>query len=171
MDRIFQCFLTAYSRGHFLTIKGEATREDYWYYILTHSLINVGVLVLALLFVYLEWEALAIGLLGLYLLFLLVSIIPSLTLTVRRYHDVGYSGKLFLAIVLGILAPFFGAIYLALDHAQMIAMGYAYGVGIPESVPIGSFILCVFISHACLLANLIITALPPKAVDEAQETE
>lgn len=171
MDRIINAFITAYTKGHILTLTGKASREDFWYYILAHLLINISVTVLTLCFVAIEFYYVAAALFVLYFIFALVSFIPAVTLATRRYHDVGYSGWLFGGLLLGMFVPLFVAIYLIYSQAALIAMGYAYGGGMPESVSLIGVILSIIVSNICALVNFVILALPPKVTDEAQITQ
>lgn len=162
MGQIFNAFITAYRRGHFLTLTGKASREDFWYFILSHMLLHVSIVVLILLFVAIEFHSLAVALFILYFIFVLISLIPAVTLSVRRYHDAGYSGWLFSGLLLGLFVPLFVAIYMLYSQASLIAMGYAYGGGMPESVSYMGIIFSVIVANVCALINFVILALPPK---------
>lgn len=171
MDRIINAFITAYMKGHIFTLTGKATREDFWYFALAHMLLNIAVIVLSLVFVAIEFYYVATALFIVYIIFTLFSLIPAVTLAVRRFHDVGFSGWLFGGLLLGMLVPLFVALYMIYSQAALIAMGYAYGDGLPESVSYMSIIFSIIVSNVCALVNFVILALPPEATNVAQETE
>ncbi len=77
-------YLLAFRR--FADFGGRSTRSEFWYFWLSH--------ILAMMF--LSSVTALIGLPFIYLIHMLVGIIPSFALTVRRLHDVGLSGLWFL---------------------------------------------------------------------------
>ena len=79
---------------------GRAKRSEYWLFVLIHFLISV--VLAALSSVVDEW------LLGVYFLYFLATLLPSLAVTVRRLHDIGRNGW----YILVVLIPFIGWIVL-----------------------------------------------------------
>ncbi len=78
---------------------GRARRKEYWMYSLFNLIVYCAVLLVDRV----------LGLSGMLdILFLLVTIIPGLAVTVRRLHDIGKSGFWFLLI----LIPIIGAVTL-----------------------------------------------------------
>ena len=75
---------------------GRAKRSEYWLFVLIHFLISV--VLAALSSVVDEW------LLGVYFLYFLATLLPSLAVTVRRLHDIGRNGW----YILVVLIPFIG---------------------------------------------------------------
>lgn len=70
---------------HYADVKGRATRKEYW----------MSALGYILFFILFQTSAIMIGstlLVGLCLLFQLASIVPMISLQVRRLHDIGKSG-------------------------------------------------------------------------------
>ncbi len=161
MDTILNSFLIAYTREHILTFCGKASREEFWYFALGHCLLNVLVVALVTILFLLEFFNVGLILAGIYLLFFLISFIPTVSLAVRRYHDVGRTGWLFGGLVLGMLMPFFVAVYLTYTQASLIAMGYMYGA-MPESASFLNIGICLAVATICAVVNLVILALPPK---------
>ncbi len=83
----------------YAVFNGRARREEYWMFHLFSFLSVVAVLLIDMF----------IGASGyLYILYILVLIIPSIAVGVRRLHDVGKSGWFYLIIFI----PFIGAVWL-----------------------------------------------------------
>lgn len=84
---IYDCYKKSFS------IKGRATRKEYWTFILFQIAVNLIVVSLVLLsnLMFILW---------LCLIFMFVSVPASLTLIVRRLHDIGLSGWYFWILIL-----------------------------------------------------------------------
>ena len=95
-------FLMAYLR--YVEFKGRSSRSEYWYF---NLFFFIGIIAFGFLDIFLglyQTEQ-KMGLLG--ALFILLSIIPSIALSIRRLHDIGQSGWLFLLLfipIIGIIA-------------------------------------------------------------------
>lgn len=87
--------------------EGRATRSEYWYFALFNMLILAGLFILGIALASASSDAATFAGVLLFIWFLAV-IIPSIALTVRRLHDAGYSGWLYL---LG-LVPYLGGVVL-----------------------------------------------------------
>ena len=188
MKRIFSCFLDAYRRGRFATFVGRASREDFWYYHLGHMIINVFCTSLISLGMYYEWNdlanaALAVALdepvltaasllsvvfacgVAAYAVFLIISIIPSLSLMVRRYHDVGVSGYVLGALLIAVPAclVFVGfRIWLLADDF------YTAFPADPDTMLETGFMTefaVIYFGQFLALLNFVILALPGKQVE------
>jgi len=86
IEAIKTCFVKAF------VFKGRAIRSEYWYFVLFCILVNLAMEALAGVLVNGVHEN-SLGVLGLiYILFGLVTIFPSLSVTIRRLHDTGKSG-------------------------------------------------------------------------------
>ncbi len=93
--------------NHYADFSGRATRQQYWMFVLVHFLLMLGLI--ALLGVLVMSGVLRFGLA--WVLFMLVGLalfLPALAISVRRLHDVGYTGWL---ILLGLI-PYVGALVL-----------------------------------------------------------
>lgn len=75
--------------------EGRARRTEFWYFRLFQIIVMIGFLFLTGVFSVID-ERLAIIPVGLLLLFVFATIIPSLASSVRRLHDTGNSGWLLL---------------------------------------------------------------------------
>ncbi len=89
----------------FITISGRAPRSEYWYFLLFQM--TVYVLLFALLLLVTSFGDMIYGsfstggwiVLGLIAIFFLGTVIPAITVTVRRLHDRNLSGWWYLAFV------------------------------------------------------------------------
>ena len=78
---------------NYAKFSGRATRPEYWYFVLVNVLISIGVSVFGTLS---GNEYMATG-------YSLATFIPSLSVAVRRMHDVGKSGWFILIPVYNII--------------------------------------------------------------------
>ena len=185
MKRIFHCFCNAYRRGRFLTLAGTASREEFWYYVLGHFLLSAVLIAgmtfltkidweLTLLSMVYLWDGLGVrtpdalfgmtlvAVFAVYAIFMVVSIIPGTTLAVRRYHDAGYSGRLFAALVV-MLPVAYG--YCIWQFWEVSANFYDAQLIDPDTLLDDGFSFVPYVlimAHACAIANLVILALPGK---------
>lgn len=88
----------------YATFKGRATRSEYWYFMLFYILMLVLPLIIAG-FIGLGEDGKNI-MTGIALIVLIIHIIPSLAVSVRRLHDINLSGWWYLVS----LIPYVGAI-------------------------------------------------------------
>lgn len=185
MKTIFRCFARAYSRHHFCTFSGTASREEFWYFVLTLFLLNSVLVALVTSFMAFSWQDLfqrfyameladedslwvsygpliAAGAGLLYFVFMLVSIIPATALAVRRYHEAGLSGMVFAVLALG--SPFCAV--LVMVRVWTMASGYSdMLLSDPDTLLEGSFtveVMLMFLSQLLGYVNLLCLALPPK---------
>lgn len=89
----------------YATFKGRATRSEYWYFVLFNMLVLYIPLLLASLLNHYIISSILVIAAGLYLF---ASIIPGLSVAVRRLHDSGKSGYNYLIL----LIPFIGSFIL-----------------------------------------------------------
>jgi uncharacterized membrane protein YhaH (DUF805 family) len=82
----------------YAVFEGRAQRAEYWYFLLFNTIISIAIFILTVI-------APKIGSI-LTSLYLLVLIVPSISVTVRRLHDTGRSGWWWFVR----LIPFIGAI-------------------------------------------------------------
>lgn len=85
--------------NNYANFDGRARRSEYWFFVLFNMLFAFGALIL---------DAVLGTEVVFYILYGLFVFIPGLSLSVRRLHDVGKSGWMFLII----LIPIIGAIWL-----------------------------------------------------------
>ena len=102
-------YLTAFKQ--YATFSGRATRSEYWFFILFYTLFAViaGVIDIAI------GDGGTNGILM--LLVILVHIIPSLAVSVRRLHDIGKSGWWYLVSLVPIIGPFIILFFAVLESA------------------------------------------------------
>lgn len=90
---------------NYANFSGRARRTEYWMFVLFNTLISL--LILGISFALMEVLNTEVFFL-IYVLYALAVMIPSIALSIRRIHDVGYSGWMFLLC----LVPFVGGIIL-----------------------------------------------------------
>ena len=94
-------------RDNYANFSGRARRKEYWMYVLVQSIIMIGLMILdSILGLDFELQGISLGYGYLYLIGVIVHFIPSLSVLVRRLHDVGKSGWfyfIFLIPIIGII--------------------------------------------------------------------
>lgn len=185
MKRIFSCFLDAYRRGRFATFAGRASREDFWYFVLGHILLNTVAVSLVALGSWFEWQNIANAALSIalddpvedagtimavvftacvaaYAVFLIVSIIPSLSLMVRRYHDVGLSGYVLAFLILAVSACFVFVVYRVWQLSAGIYDAFPEDPDTMLQTGFTTEVIVMYLAQFLGLVNLVILALPGK---------
>ncbi|TFI65189.1 hypothetical protein CKN86_01140 [Carnobacterium divergens] len=95
-DFLIEAYKNLWKNG--FNSKGSTSRLEFWLTLLCDGLINGSCF---LLYIVLNETTI---MLGIFLIYKIVSVIPILNLSVRRFHDAGYSTRRF--IVLGIICQF-----------------------------------------------------------------
>ncbi len=67
----------------YFTISGRACRSEYWYYVLFIILVSFGLMTISMILPFLAMLS---------MVFSLATIIPSITVAIRRLHDIDRSG-------------------------------------------------------------------------------
>ncbi len=114
---IFNAYVSCWKR--FAKFSGRASRSEYWYWILANNIIFL--LAFLLFFLFVDSGDIALDAYvairyayGIFMLYSLVTFLPSLAVTMRRLHDVGYGG-VFLGICTYIcMGTVFGSILVLL---------------------------------------------------------
>ncbi len=98
------CFLHKYA-----TFRGRARRSEYWFFVLANIIITVSLLVLSTFSGFITRSVYLGGFFYLLMiLYALASIVPHISVTVRRLHDIGKGGEwYFISFV-----PFIGGIWM-----------------------------------------------------------
>jgi Predicted membrane protein len=110
MSAFKKYFIDVY-RFHYLDYHGRARRREYWLYTLFFYLI-----VFLMVFVAVPFGDSALLVVMIFLvLFVLLSIPPSICLTVRRLHDSGQSGLLYLLNFIPYVGPVVVFVFMCLD--------------------------------------------------------
>ncbi|EPU3937273.1 DUF805 domain-containing protein [Morganella morganii] len=94
---------------NYFNFKGRARRKEYWMFVLIDTAIIVSLYLAILYFSDLysrDFNAIGFVLTVFFVIYIIVTFIPSLSVTVRRLHDTGRSGWWLLAL----LIPFGGII-------------------------------------------------------------
>lgn len=116
MKRLWSCWWHCYRR--YFDFRGYSDREEFWSFCFIHWLIAFAVSIFSAVQMVLSvqdlfsdslpaddfatpWGQLGFVILAaLWALFCLLSLIPGLAVTVRRYRDAGFSGRWFLMLIL-----------------------------------------------------------------------
>ena len=105
---------------NYTTFSGRARRSEYWYFVLFNMIFAITAMiidnVLGTTFKMGYGVSLPYG--YVYLLYILVVMIPSLAVAVRRLHDVGKSGWFFLIALIPIIGSIWLLVLLATDSIQ-----------------------------------------------------
>lgn len=82
---------------NFANFDGRARRSEYWYFLLANILVYFAIMIFGTILTAVTKSA-AIGIitLCLYILYAVLTIIPSIAVVVRRLHDTGKSGWFYL---------------------------------------------------------------------------
>lgn len=154
MKRIVLALINLYRNG--LRFRGRLSRAGYWWAVL-------GYIIIALCLAFIPNRLF-------YDIFGLVSVIPFISASVRRYHDTGRSGKQVAAIVFVTMASTVVNIVVAivfLNGLALSALSVYNGGGLNEiQGPSGHFLLFivaivnVFIILGVCIYNIVILSLP-----------
>ena len=104
--------------NNYVGFKGRASRSEYWWFLLFAFLISIITIIIDFAIFGMEIVG-EIGFGLVYLVATLAMLLPSIALTVRRIHDFGQSGWLFLLTIipiLGYVALFVFGILEGQDH-------------------------------------------------------
>lgn len=85
----------------YVTFKGRARRSEYWWFCLLNLIVSIVTFVLDY---QMDTINIEVGLGALSGLYTLIVFLPGLAVSVRRLHDTGHSGWLYLLIIIPILA-------------------------------------------------------------------
>ncbi|MCO6161911.1 DUF805 domain-containing protein [Flavobacterium sp. NRK F7] len=93
---------------NYANFSGRARRSEYWYFTLANVLIYFSIAFISGLFSAINLPEVAYLFFGMFILYVVGIIIPSLAVIVRRLHDTGKSGWFYFIS----LIPFIGSIWL-----------------------------------------------------------
>lgn len=97
---------------NYVNFQGRATRAEYWWPLLMQIIVYVGMVIVA--FATLDYSetggddfsGATLGLVLAFCLFILINFLPSLSVAVRRFHDLDQTGWLVLIfIIAGLIIP------------------------------------------------------------------
>lgn len=98
----------------YVTFKGRARRSEYWWFCLLNCIVSIVTLVLDY---QMDTINIELGLGALSGLYTLIVFLPGLAVSVRRLHDTGHSGWLYLLIIIPILGSLFLLYFFVCDSA------------------------------------------------------
>lgn len=106
-------YLLAFKK--YLQFSGRSNRSEYWYFVLFHVIFVVVALILDTIM----GSSLAGTPYGMiYLLYILVTFLPGLALTVRRLHDTDKSGWWVLISIIPLIGSIWLLVYLATEGTK-----------------------------------------------------
>ena len=101
----------------YVTFKGRARRSEYWWFCLLNCIVSIVTLVLDY---QMDTINIELGLGALSGLYTLIVFLPGLAVSVRRLHDTGHSGWLYLLIIIPILGSLFLLYFFVNPLAELI---------------------------------------------------
>lgn len=100
----------------YANFEGRARRSEYWYFYLFYMIFFIPIYALTLSSLFLEGgTSLSIPVSILLLVFICALLVPSLAVSVRRLHDVGKSGWMFLLGIIPIVGPIILLVWFCTD--------------------------------------------------------
>ncbi len=85
-----KCYFVSLKK--FATFRGRATRSEYWYFVLSMVVFAIGTLLIDIIIGTYQTTGYCV----IYPLFLVAMVFPSISVAVRKLHDTGRSGWLYL---------------------------------------------------------------------------
>jgi uncharacterized membrane protein YhaH (DUF805 family) len=105
----------------FAVFSGRSRRKEYWMFFLINSLIGAALWIPGVVFrqvgmgVVIPNSGIGLIFFCLYFAYLLAVIIPCLAVSVRRLHDTGKSGWMFLLVLIPIVGPIILLVFFVLE--------------------------------------------------------
>jgi len=104
---------------NYSNFSGRARRSEYWYFRLATAVIFFALIAFAGLLAIVTGGALAFQIaMAIFFIYILLSVIPSLAVTVRRMHDLGKSGWNVLISFIPLVGPIWFLVLLATEGEQ-----------------------------------------------------
>ena len=121
-------FMSAMKSGfkNSFSLSGRASRSEYWFWVLGGLVFQLTMFIGSIVFIVMEIPVLP----GLMMIAPILLVPGSITLVVRRLHDVGMSGWMFFVA----LIPVLGAIYLIYLFVQVGDMGENAFGAVPTNI-------------------------------------
>ncbi len=101
----------------YATFSGRASRSEFWYFVLFNILVSIPVSIVGVIIGCLFSKGPESVMTALLVIYSLAVLIPSIAVTVRRLHDSGKSGWLYLLILIPYLGSFIIFIFTLLESA------------------------------------------------------
>ncbi|EDP95645.1 DUF805 domain-containing protein [Kordia algicida OT-1] len=91
-------------RDNYANFEGRARRQEYWMFVLFNFLIIIGLYVIVGILAIMSESLMALGAI-LVIIYALGVLIPSIAVVVRRLHDTGNSGWMYLISFIPLIGP------------------------------------------------------------------
>lgn len=101
---MFEYWKNAFAKNY-ANFNGRARRSEYWYYTLMNVIILISLVILFTVCSTANLGGISWIFIGLYFIFIIATIIPTLAVLVRRLHDVGKSGWFFFVYFIPLAGP------------------------------------------------------------------
>ena len=99
----------------YATFSGRASRSEFWYFTLINSIISIGIIFLAVLAVDNNSYDIANVLIIIFYIYGIATLLPSISVIVRRLHDIGKSGWWYFIVIIPIVGPLILLYFMILD--------------------------------------------------------
>ncbi len=99
----------------YATFSGRAQRSEYWFFILFYL---IGFILLAVIDGIIGTLSPEVGIGILSGIFMLIHILPSIGVSVRRLHDIGKSGWWYFLVIIPLVGPIVLLIFMATDSKE-----------------------------------------------------
>lgn len=99
----------------YATFSGRAQRAEYWYFVLFYIL---GYLVMSFFDGLIGTFSMEAGIGALGGIFLLVHVLPSIAVSVRRLHDIGRTGWWYLLVIIPLIGPLVLLVFSVMDSKE-----------------------------------------------------
>ncbi|WP_459210522.1 DUF805 domain-containing protein [Aquimarina rhabdastrellae] len=104
---------------NYANFEGRARRKEYWMFVLFNALITIGIAIVAGIFTAIaasiDLPFLSIIFWIVYVIYALAMILPTLAVAVRRLHDTGNSGWMYLITLIPLIGPIWLLVLMATE--------------------------------------------------------
>ncbi|MEC4113011.1 DUF805 domain-containing protein [Myroides pelagicus] len=93
-------------KEHYADFNGRARRQEYWMFVLFNTLVAFGIIIVGgILTALTDTDAIMQFFVGLYIIYILGTFIPSIAVLVRRLHDTNNSGAYYFMSFIPLVGP------------------------------------------------------------------
>lgn len=99
----------------YATFSGRAQRAEYWFFTLFFT---IGYLLMSFIDGFIGTFSMEAGMGALGGIFLLVHLLPSIAVSIRRLHDIGRTGWWYLIVIIPLIGPLVFLVFTVLDSKE-----------------------------------------------------